>query len=267
MLAFLNTKTGRGIVLALGLLGVMALGYWAVIALIILVAAACMLEALSFQAMRIVSNRTYVALFVHMWIVWMGAYSAARILSDHSIWTIMVIVATVYVENASAQIFGKRFGRTKLFPRYSPNKTVAGAIWGWAFGLVAGVATLGLAWQFGGLGNQIMANWKQWLVILIITPPFAEIGDWLESRLKRLSGVKDSGEFVAASPSRVIRIIGLSAVFGRQGGALDKTDSLWFVMSAAYVILLTSWQIGLALALGVVAAIVYIRTTMTVHHR
>ena len=267
MLAFFNTKTGRGVALALALLGIVALGYWAVITLILLVAAACMLEILSFQAMTKVSDGTYGAFFIQMLIVWMGAYSAVRVLGDHDIWTIMVIVAAVYVENAAAQIFGKRFGRTKLFPRYSPNKTVEGAAWGWVFGSVAGVVALGLAWWFGGFGDQIMVNWKEWLTIVVIAPPLAEIGDWLESRLKRLVRVKDSGELVAASPSRIIRIIGLSAVFGRQGGALDKTDSLWAVMLVAYPTLAISWWVGVVVVLGVVAYIVGASMAETIRHR
>ncbi len=269
MATFLNTKTGRGIVLVVGLLVVVSLGYWPVIVLTTVVAIACASEILSFTGPleKNFSNRAYMALMVQMWLVCIGAYSGTRIMNGHDVWLVMVIIVTVYVENATAQVFGKRFGRTKLFPRHSPKKTVAGAVWGWVFGSVAGAVTLGLVWLFGGVGDQIAANWRQWLVILIITPPFAEVGDWIESRLKRLVGVKDSGDIIAVNPSRLVRIFGLSAVFGRQGGALDKTDSLWFVMTAAYLILATSWQAGLVLALGVVAAIMYVRMTQVVHHQ
>lgn len=268
MTTFLNTKTGRGLLLAAGLLAIVSLGYWPVIALIAIVTFVCILEIVSFfKSVEEESIRIYAAVSTQMFIVMIGAQNAARVLNEHGVWLIMVIASAVYAENAAAQIFGKRFGRTKLFPRYSPKKTVAGAIWGWIIGSIVGVGFLGLAWQFGGVRDQIAADWKKWLAIIIIAPSLAEIGDWLESRLKRIVGVKDSGEIIASHPRKLTRIVGLSAVFGRQGGALDKTDSLWFVITAAYLILATSWQAGLVLALGVVAAIMYVRMTQVVHHQ
>ena len=269
MATFFNGKTGRGLLLAVGLLVIVALGKMAVFALIAIIAMACAMELVSFayRPSRLVKPGAELAVVTQAIITTLGITAAMFVVELQGLWLTMVIVAAVYLENAAAQIFGKRFGRTKLFPRHSPNKTAAGAAWGWVFGSVAGVVALALAWQFGGLGNQIMANWKQWLVILIIAPPFAEIGDWLESRLKRLFGVKDSGELVTASPSRIIRIIGLSAVFGRQGGALDKTDSLWFVMLAAYPTLAISWWVGVVVVLGVVAYIVGASMAETIRHR
>lgn len=269
MATFFNGKTGRGLLLAVGLLVIVALGKMAVFALIAIIAMACAMELVSFayRPSRLIRPGAELAVVIQAVITALGIVAAMFVVELQGLWLTMVIVAAVYVENAAAQIFGKRFGRTKLFPRYSPNKTVEGAAWGWVFGSVAGVVALALAWQFGDLGNQIMANWKQWLVILVITPPLAEIGDWLESRTKRLVGVKDSGELVTANPSRFIRTLGLSAVFGRQGGALDKTDSLWFVMLVAYPTLAISWWVGVVSALGVVAHIVGASMAETIRYR
>ena len=272
MATFFSGKTGRGIALAIGLLAIVALGPVAVFILIWLVTLACLAEIGSFIAYdkdilwRRWNDPTVVTVVIQGGIVVAGAVAASAVVGSYGLWLTMVIVAAVFIENAVAQVAGKRFGRTKLAPRYSPNKTVEGALWGWLGGSIAGAIALGLAWWLGGAGDQITTNWKQWLVVIVIAPPFAEVGDWLESRTKRLVGVKDSGELTRDDDSQLVRVVSLSSVWGRQGGALDKTDSLWFVMVSSFIVLATFWQIGLTLAMSVIAAVVYVRMTAPPHH-
>ena len=269
MATFFNGKTGRGLLLAAGLLAVMALGKMAVFTLIAVIGMACAMELVSFayRPSRLIRPGAELAVVIQAVITALGIVAAMFVVELQGLWLTMVIVAAVYVENAAAQIFGKRFGRMPLAPKYSPNKTVEGVAWGWLFGWIASAGFLGLSWWLGGMSDQVAANWKQWLVIVVVSPPLSEIGDWLESRTKRLVGVKDSGELVTANPSRFIRTLGLSAVFGRQGGALDKTDSLWFVMLVAYPTLAISWWVGVVSALGVVAHIVGASMAETIRYR
>lgn len=252
---FFHTKTGSGLLLAVGLLAVVALGPMAVSALIALVFMACVVE-LALFAYFIKSNQVknaYGALVLQSLIVTGGALAMTYVVHSYGSWLTMIVVAAVYCENAGAQIFGKVFGRTKLAPRYSPNKTLEGAVAGWVCGNIAGIALLVLAslWP-----NEVEVTWE-WAWIALAAPPLAEFGDWIESRLKRRVGVKDSGDLTKMS-TPVIRILGLSWLLHRQGGALDKTDSLWFVMCIVPWMLISPLFAGIVLGLIVILAIAYV---------
>lgn len=264
MATFFNSKTGRGIALAIGLLAVVALGSMAVFALTALVVLACLIELASFMHVPSARTRprgTDLAVATQTSIVIGGGLAAVLLIDGRGLWMTMAVIAAVFVENAAAQIGGKKFGRTKLAPRYSPNKTVEGALFGWVFGSLAGAIALALAWRLGGAGDEITAQWREWLIVVIFTPPLAEAGDWVESRLKRFVGVKDSGDLTRTSSSRFIRIVSLSSLFGRQGGALDKTDSLWICLVFATAFLtapaITMATLIVATAVGGVAGFLW----------
>jgi phosphatidate cytidylyltransferase len=97
---------------------------------------------------------------------------------------------------------GRIFGRTKLFPRVSPKKTVEGA-----FGALLGSVLLGFfaLWVFPPVG--LSPQRTVWLALAIAV--LAQTGDLLESMLKRAYGAKDSGW-----------------IFPGHGGVLDRIDSL-----------------------------------------
>lgn len=253
MATFFGSKNGRGILLAAGLLLLVAIGgRWTMFAMILVVALACMVEIASFVGPESLEDDALAATALQTMIVIIGASASLWLIDRYGPWLTMVVVAAVYCENAAAQIFGKRFGHTRLAPRYSPNKTIEGAFGGWIGGLIGAIIFLALAYLFGGEANTIVFNWPQWVIIAVIAPLVAEIGDWIESRMKRLNGIKDSGELVAKSDSWFARTFGLSMVFGRQGGALDKTDSLWLVSPVALLALMAPWAIGLSIAIAVV---------------
>lgn len=253
MATFLNGKTGRGLALAAGLLVIVALGPTAVFALVAVIVLACVIELVSFFCLlneKRLKHGADVAIMAQATIVALGTFAAVSLVNNYGLWLTMVVVATVYCENASAQIFGKKFGYTKLAPRYSPNKTVEGAVFGWIGGTTAGAIFLGLAWWLGDAGDQIVANWLRWLIVIVIGPILAEFGDWLESRTKRLVGVKDSSELTSQTNFCLIRAASLSWLFGRQGGALDKTDSLWFVMTVAMLVLMAPRELCFVVLVG-----------------
>ena len=110
------------------------------------------------------------------------------------IWTFIVTWST----DIGAYFAGRTFGKHKLAPSISPNKTVEG-LWG---GVVA--ATLfGAAWVlFTGMGNALLA----FAPVLALA---AQAGDLFESGMKRRAGVKDSGAWLPG-----------------HGGALDRLDGL-----------------------------------------
>lgn len=122
--------------------------------------------------------------------------------ASHGPWWTLLAVMLVWGADTGAYFAGVRFGKAKLAPRISPNKTWAG-VWG-ALGLSGAVALVG-GWLLG---------WREvWLLALLvlawITVLASILGDLIESLLKRQASVKDSG-----------------ALFPGHGGLLDRADSL-----------------------------------------
>ena len=114
-----------------------------------------------------------------------------------------------------AFIVGRRFGRTPLAPRLSPNKTREGVI-----GNLVGAA-VGLA-PFAGLLGPYFAP-SAWLVIVALVAVGSLWGDLLESAVKREAGVKDAAKWLPGF-----------------GGILDRIDSLLLVVPLVY------WALRLA---------------------
>jgi phosphatidate cytidylyltransferase len=110
------------------------------------------------------------------------------------IWAFIVTWAT----DIGAYFAGRTFGKRKLAPSISPNKTVEGLLGG-----IAAATIFGGAWVLAtGLGVALLAL----APVLAIA---AQGGDLFESRMKRKAGVKDSGNWLPG-----------------HGGALDRLDGL-----------------------------------------
>jgi len=125
------------------------------------------------------------------------------------------LFALIWTTDIAAYFTGRALGGPKLWPAVSPNKTWSGAIGGTIGGLVAGAAALAAA---GLTLRPIHA-----LVMLAVVIA-AQLGDLMESAIKRRFGVKDSSHLIPG-----------------HGGLMDRCDSL---VAAAAVAL----SIGLARA-------------------
>ena len=125
-------------------------------------------------------------------------------------WTMLAMIST-WVADSAAYLIGSRYGRRKLAPRLSPNKSVEGYVAGIVLGTVI-TGALALFLQLP-MGAAIFLG----LLISVISPA----GDLGISLLKREAGVKDSGAMIPG-----------------HGGALDRIDSLvWSVTMAYYLVL------------------------------
>lgn len=113
-------------------------------------------------------------------------------------------VTLCFVTDVAAFLVGSRFGRHKLLPKVSPNKTVEGA----AAGVVAAAALLALwGWLLEAFGlNQV--NWPLLVIYGVLASIVGQFGDLAMSAVKRICGVKDFGTLLPG-----------------HGGMLDRFDS------------------------------------------
>ena len=111
--------------------------------------------------------------------------------------------------DVGAFMIGRRFGRTPLAPRLSPNKTREGVV-----GNVVG-AMVGLA-PFAGLLMPAFSPWSL-VIIAVLVAVGALWGDLFESAVKREAGVKDAAHWLPGF-----------------GGILDRIDSLLLVVPLVY---------------------------------
>jgi phosphatidate cytidylyltransferase len=125
---------------------------------------------------------------------------------------IMGIFILIWVNDSFAYLVGKTLGRHKLFPRISPKKTIEGSLGGLIFALIAAYVIS----QY----EPIITMW-QWMVLALVIVVMGNLGDLLESKFKRMAGVKDSG-----------------AILPGHGGILDRLDSLVFAAPFAYLTLI-----------------------------
>jgi phosphatidate cytidylyltransferase len=116
---------------------------------------------------------------------------------------VLLYLFTIWVGDSGAYYVGSRFGRRKMSPRISPNKTWEGLAGG-VVATFAGAAILNLV-----LGQPL--EWLHLVAVAVILAVAAPLGDLVESLFKRDTGIKDS-----------------SALIPGHGGLLDRTDSLLF---------------------------------------
>ena len=132
---------------------------------------------------------------------------------------LLLPVLLTWASDTGAYFVGRAIGGRKLIPSVSPGKTVAGAIGGLA-------ASVLVAWIGGRVllprVAQLALTPRGAILFGVAISIAAQIGDLFESLLKREAGVKNS-----------------SSLLPGHGGVLDRFDSLFFALPAAY--LLADW--------------------------
>jgi phosphatidate cytidylyltransferase len=140
----------------------------------------------------------------------LGALAAVR--DEHlggSREALLLLLGVIVVSDSAQYYCGRAFGRRKLSPVISPNKTVEGAIGGLGFGTAAMM-----------LGGSYLFASPWWLLLLLgaAISLLGIVGDLFESLLKRSAGVKDSSNLIPG-----------------HGGVLDRIDSWLFAAPVYYV--------------------------------
>lgn len=120
-----------------------------------------------------------------------------------------LILATtpVWMCDSAAYVAGSLWGRRKLAPTISPNKTVEGAVAGMAAAIVGAVL----------VGAWLHIPWSHRIPLGIVMGIVGPLGDLGKSVLKRDLGIKDFG-----------------SAFGPHGGVLDRFDAILFCMPLVY---------------------------------
>jgi phosphatidate cytidylyltransferase len=145
-------------------------------------------------------------------IVWIGVPFAhavlLRELPEHGAALLVDVLVGTFVADTAAYAGGRMFGRHRLAPALSPNKTLEGL----AFGFVGGTA----GFWFAGLYQDWLPGFDA-LVMGMAVAAIAPVGDLFESMIKRDLAIKDSG-----------------TIFGPHGGLLDRLDAVLFTIVVGY---------------------------------
>ena len=119
--------------------------------------------------------------------------------------TLLYGMLIVWLTDSGAYLIGRKIGKNKLAPRISPNKTWEGSIGG----MVAATIILAVYVYCLPVGDGFITM----IILTLILSIMGQLGDLIESSLKRYYGVKDSGKILPG-----------------HGGILDRFDSMLIVM-------------------------------------
>ncbi|MBK9283897.1 MAG: phosphatidate cytidylyltransferase [Sphingobacteriaceae bacterium] len=125
---------------------------------------------------------------------------------------VLGIILLIWCNDTFAYLGGSLFGKRKLIERISPGKTWEGTFTG-----------IILSFALSFLLNTLLIPLPNylWMIMGVLVPIFATLGDLIESKLKREADVKDSGKLMPG-----------------HGGILDRFDSLLLVSPMVYLLLL-----------------------------
>lgn len=144
---------------------------------------------------------------------------------------VVFLMVCVWSGDIAALYVGRAFGRRKLAPRLSPGKTWVGAVASIVGSVAAAGVLLLVSDSLTARGNMILhisePIW-QTLILAAIVNVAAQVGDLLESAIKRGAGVKDSGTMLPG-----------------HGGILDRIDALLVATPVLWFVLLLKDYLGL----------------------
>lgn len=120
----------------------------------------------------------------------------------HGAKLVMYVCFIVWTADSGAYFSGRFFGKHKMAPAVSPNKTIEGLVGGIIAAMIVG-------YLFADWFDITFASTLSMVGIILVTVVFSVLGDLVESMFKRVSGIKDSSHIIPG-----------------HGGILDRVDSL-----------------------------------------
>ena len=137
---------------------------------------------------------------------------------DNGLFFTLLLFFSVWICDTFAFFFGSKFGKSKILPAISPNKTWVGSLAGLSGAFIVTAV-------FFYLNDRYHLNVDVGLVDLfvftIFTGVFGQIGDFAESIMKRQVNIKDTGTILMG-----------------HGGFLDRFDSITFAAPLFYIYIL-----------------------------
>lgn len=142
--------------------------------------------------------------------------SDADLTQDDSVFFIVLAAVGAWVADAGAYFVGRFFGRHKLAPVISPNKTVEGFIGG----IVANIIGFWIAGWIYSMCFSVSVNYPLLIIMAVICALLGALGDLSASYIKRSCHIKDFGNIMPG-----------------HGGILDRFDSLLLVSPFLYLVI------------------------------
>lgn len=130
---------------------------------------------------------------------------------EPGVFLILFALVCTWASDSFAYLSGKSFGKHKMAPHISPNKTVEGLLGGAIGCIILGV----------GMSALFSFDLLEGFVLSIMAAIMAPMGDLFESYVKRACDIKDSGNILPG-----------------HGGMMDRFDSLLFVAPSLAAVLL-----------------------------
>ena len=133
---------------------------------------------------------------------------------SHGRLLIWYVLFGAFASDTFAYLIGCKYGKNKLCPSISPNKTIEGSIGG-VFGVVIAyiILTIGINYY-----TEITMSVIYWILVGIVASISGQMGDLIASAIKRHCKIKDFGKIMPG-----------------HGGILDRFDSLIFVAPIVYI--------------------------------
>ena len=129
-----------------------------------------------------------------------------------SIVFILLVFAITMLSDTFAYLVGRTLKGPKLAPSISPNKTISGSIGGLIGGIAGSMIVYALVYNINSwqaILSMYNLTWWHFLIIGLIGSMVSQIGDLVESKIKRNANIKDSGNILPG-----------------HGGMLDRIDSI-----------------------------------------
>ena len=145
-----------------------------------------------------------------VYVCFLPATVAWTVQTNQGIEWFLCLLAVVFAGDIGAYVFGVKFGKTKIAPLISPNKSLQGSLGGLLFSTLTACGFL-----------FVLPNTPIYVFIIcgFFGGMLGQIGDLFESMIKRVSGVKDSGTIMPG-----------------HGGLLDRLDGVLFAAPLFFVI-------------------------------
>ncbi|MDT8858994.1 phosphatidate cytidylyltransferase [Alkalihalobacillus sp. MEB130] len=134
-----------------------------------------------------------------------------RDIPEYGLYLVFFVLFIIWTTDSGAYFVGRKWGKNKLWPDISPKKTIEGSLGGLLAALIVGTIFFSIF--------PIFSSYITALLVIVVASVFGQLGDLVESALKRHYAVKDSGN-----------------VLPGHGGILDRFDSLIYVMPILHLL-------------------------------